>query len=130
MLRLILLMISLWFTPLLAQASSEEAEPVIEYLEMGSKLAINLAEYKKYILVDIKLMVEGEEAIDKIKLNMPALRNALILLYSDLAIADVQTMEQREALRLKSKEEIRITLDKYANSKGFRDIFFTEFFVN
>lgn len=130
MLRLILLMISLWFTPLLAQASSEEAEPVIEYLEMGPKLAINLAEYKKYILVDIKLMVEGEEAIDKIKLNMPALRNALILLYSDLAIADVQTMEQREALRLKSKEEIRITLDKYANSKGFRDIFFTEFFVN
>lgn len=132
MLRLGLLLVSLWCTPFLANANSGESEEssAIEYLEMAPKLAVNLAEYKKYMLIDIKLMVEGKEAADKIKNNMPALRNALILLYSDLAQADVQTMEQREALRIKSKDEIRITLDKFANSDGFRDIFFTEFFVN
>lgn len=134
MLRLGLLLISLWFMPFLAHANGGGEEsgdgPAIEYLEMTPKLVINLNEYKKYMLMNIKLMVEGAEAIEKVKKNMPALRNALIMLYSDLTQADVQTMEQREALRIKSKDEIRITLDKFANSDGFRDIFFTEFFVN
>lgn len=134
MLRLGLLLISLWFMPFLAHANGGGGDsgdgPAIEYLEMTPKLVINLNEYKKYMLMNIKLMVEGAEAIEKVKKNMPALRNALIMLYSDLTQADVQTMEQREALRIKSKDEIRITLDKFANSDGFRDIFFTEFFVN
>lgn len=128
--RIVMLLISLWFVPVLAVASSDEEGPTIEYVEMDPKLVVNLTEYKKYMLLSIKLLVEGTEQVEKVKKNMPALRNALIMLYSDLAVADVQTMEQREALRLKSKDEIRITLDKFANSDGFRDIFFTEFFVN
>ena len=61
---------------------------------------------------------------------MPAIKNALIMLYSGFSIADLQTMEQREALRVKTKDEIRNVLEKYANSDGFRDVFFTEFLLN
>jgi flagellar FliL protein len=39
-------------------------------------------------------------------------------------------MEQREALRLKTKELITQELTKIQNSDGFRDVFFSEFLVN
>jgi flagellar protein FliL len=137
--RIVIMLISLWLVPFFAWANSgseekpEEAAssgPVIEYLPMKPKFTINLVEPRKYLLVNVQLMVEGSEAIEKINKNMPALRNALIMLYSGLSLADLQTVEQREALRLKTKDEIRTTLDKFANSDGFRDIFFTEFFIN
>jgi flagellar protein FliL len=137
--RILLLLISLWMVPVLTWANSggeakkegeEAAGPTMEYLEVKPKFTVNLLEPRKYLLVNVQLMVEGAEAIEKVAKNLPVIRNALIMLYSGLSVADVQTMEQREALRLKSKEEIRAALDKLSNSDGFRDIFFTEFFVN
>jgi flagellar FliL protein len=133
------MLISLWLVPVFAWANSggeEKADdaaasgPVTEYLPMKPKFTINLVEPRKYLLVNVQLMVEGSESIEKINKNMPALRNALIMLYSGLSLADLQTVEQREALRIKTKDEIRTTLDKFANSDGFRDVFFSEFFIN
>lgn len=141
--RILLVLMCLWFLPVLTWANSggeekkEGAEgegassgPTMEYLEMKPKFTVNLTEPRKYLLVNVQLMVEGEEAIEKVKKNFPALRNSLIMLYSGLSVADLQTMDQREALRTKTKEQIRATLDKFANSDGFRDVYFSEFFVN
>jgi flagellar protein FliL len=134
--HIFILLVSLWFMPVLSWANSggeaaDESEgPVTEYIEMKPKFTVNLMEPRKYIMVNVQLMVEGAANVEKVKKHMPALRNTLIMLYSGLAMADVQTVDQREALRLKTKEEIRSALEKYANSDGFRDVFFTEFFVN
>lgn len=138
--RIFLLLMSLWFVPAFAWANSggeekhegasEESGPAMEYLELKPKFTVNLMEARKFLLVNVQLMIEGAEAIDAAKKNIPALRNALILLYSGLSIADLQTMEQREALRIKTKEEIKTTLEKFASSNGFKDVFFTEFYVN
>ena len=112
------------------EAADESEGPVTEYVEMKPKFTVNLLEPRKYIMVNIQLLVEGAANVEKVKKHMPALRNTLIMLYSGLGIADVQSIEQREGLRTKTKDEIRAALDKYANSDGFRDVFFTEFFVN
>lgn len=134
--RILLLIMLLLINPLMlyasegGEAADESDGPVIEYVEMKPKFTVNLLEARKYIMVNVQMMVEGAANVEKIKKHMPALRNAMIMLYSGLSIADVQTVEQREALRLKTKEEIRGTLEKYANPDGFRDVFFTEFFVN
>ncbi|NOT86199.1 MAG: flagellar basal body-associated FliL family protein [Methylococcaceae bacterium] len=130
--RILLVLISLWFVPVFAVAANENqgSDAAMEYLEMQPKLTINLAEPKKYLLINVQLMVEGAEAIELVKKNIPALRNALIMLYSGLSVTELQTMEQHEALRIKSKEEIRMTLERFAASEGFKDVFFTEFFVN
>lgn len=120
--------------PLLTWANEGGGEssggPAIEYIEMKPKFTVNLVEPKKYLMANVQIMVEGEKEIEKVKKNMPAIKNALIMLYSGFSIADLQTMEQREALRVKTKDEIRNVLDKYANSDGFRDVFFTEFLLN
>lgn len=133
MLRTLFLLIGMYCFPVMTWANEggEKSEgPAIEYIEMKPKFTVNLVEPKKYLMANVQLMVEGDKEIEKVKKNMPAIKNALIMLYSGFSIADLQTMEQREALRVKTKDEIRNVLDKYANSDGFRDVFFTEFLLN
>jgi len=108
----------------------EAAEPVVEYLEMKPKFTVNLAEPKKYLRVDVQLMVEGDKAIEKVKKHFPAIRHGLIMLFSGKAAANLQTMEQRETLREDALKVVEDTLEKHAKNKdGLRDLFFTEFLV-
>ncbi len=132
--RKVIFLVALLLTPLISyansEAKSEEAGPVIEYLEMTPKFTVNLAEPKKYLLVNVQLLVEGAEHLEKVKKHMPRLRHEMIMMLSGMHVADLQTMEQREALRLKTKELITQELTKIQNSDGFRDVFFSEFLVN
>jgi flagellar FliL protein len=106
------------------------AEPSIEYLEMSPKFTVNLDKPKKYLMVNVQLMVEGENYVKKVKKHLPVLRHELIMLYSGRSADELQTMEQREALRQETKKVITKVLDEHSNSDGFRDVFFTEFLVN
>jgi len=121
--------------PLLVFASEgekkadESAGPAIEYLEMKPKFTVNLAEPKKYLLVNIQLLVEGAGAVEKIKKQMPALRHEMIMLLSGMHVADLQTMEQREALREKTKQVLTDALSKSQSSDGFKDVYFSEFLI-
>lgn len=108
----------------------ESGEPLIEYIEMKPKFTVNLEKPGKYLVVSVQLMVEGEKFIERIKMHLPALRHELIMLYSGRSSVDLQTMEQREELRVESKKSIIKALDKHSNSDGFRDLFFTELLVN
>ncbi len=134
--RKLILLISLLLLPLLAVANSEEkkpdesAGPVIEYVEFKPKLTVNLAEPKKYLLLNLQMLVEGAEHVEKVKKLMPALRHEMIMMLSGMHVADLQTMEQREALRVKVKATLTELLTKLKNSDGFRDVFFSEFLVN
>lgn len=132
----LILILALLMLPMAGFANSggekadESAGPVIEYVPMAPKFTVNLAEPKKYLMIDIQLLVEGAEHVEKIKKHMPVLRHEMIMLLSGMHVADLQTMEQREALRLKTKQLITDLLVKIQNSDGFRDVFFSEFLVN
>lgn len=131
--RVVVLLLALTiFTGLTHAGGEEQPEkiPDMAYLEMKPKFTVNLAERRKYMMVNVQLLIEGDKYIEKVKKHMPLLRHELIMLYSGMSVDDLQTMEQREALRLKTKRAITDALDKYENSDGFRDVFFTEFLVN
>lgn len=129
--RILILCLSFLLVFNTAHAGEDDvAEPVIEYLEMTPKFTVNLDQPKKYLVVNVQLMVEGEKYIAKIKKHLPALRHELIMLYSGRPSTELQTMEQREALRAETKKAITKALEKHSNSDGFRDVFFTEFLVN
>lgn len=129
--RFLILLLSFFLISNFVYAEDEESEkPTLEYLEMSPKFTVNLDKPKKYLAVNVQLMIEGAEALEKIKKHLPALRHELIMIYSGRAANELQTMEQREALRQETKDVITKALDKYADSDGFRDVFFTEFLVN
>ncbi|GAB4253854.1 MAG: hypothetical protein Kow0065_00260 [Methylomicrobium sp.] len=130
--RIVYLLICWLFIAVSAWAEDEEApqKPVIEYLEMAPKFTVNLDGPRKYLMINVQLMVEGQDHLEKIKKHLPALRHELIMLFSGRKSADLGTMEQRESLRQESIDAVRKTLEKYADSDGFRDLFFTEFLVH
>ncbi|MCK5121088.1 MAG: flagellar basal body-associated FliL family protein [Methylococcales bacterium] len=130
--RILILFLSFFLISNFVYAGDDEevsTELVIEYLEMKPKFTVNLDKPKKYLMINVQLLVEGAESIEKIKKHLPALRHELIMIYSGRSAASLQTMEQREALRQESKEAITKALDKHSNSDGFRDVFFSEFLV-
>jgi flagellar FliL protein len=131
--RLIVLLLSILLMPsfvLANEEKTESAESGMEYLEITPKFTVNLAEPRKYLLVNVQLLMEGPEAIEKTKKNLPALKHELIMLFSGRSAESLQTVEQREALRQETLLAVRKVLDKYENSEGFRDVFFTEFLIN
>ena len=130
-------------------AKETESESGAKYIETVPKFTVNLAEPKKILLINVTLLVEGAGAIATVKKHMPALRHELIMLYSGRPSEELQTMEQREALRQETTTVIRETLQKMEGAKGhgesaekdhakqkteptegFKEAYFTEFLVD
>ncbi|MDD4905103.1 MAG: flagellar basal body-associated FliL family protein [Methylobacter tundripaludum] len=132
-------------------AKESEAEAGVKYVEMTPKFTVNLAEPKKFLLINVQLLVEGAGTIAAVKKHMPALRHELIMLYSGRSSEALQTMEQREALRQETTAVIRKTLEKMkegdkghgapaeeehseegkaGHEEGFKEAYFTEFLVD
>jgi flagellar FliL protein len=139
------LILSLLFVSVVAVANegAKESETGVKYMEMTPKFTVNLAEPKKYLLINVQLLVEGAGAIEAVKKHMPALRHELIMLYSGRPSDSLQTMEQREALRQETTKIIRETLEKMeddkghsskkskaAHEEGFKEAYFTEFLID
>ncbi|MGZ5056671.1 MAG: flagellar basal body-associated FliL family protein, partial [Methylobacter sp.] len=117
--RLLVVILSLLFMSTAVaneEAKESEAEAGVKYLEMTPKFTVNLAEPKKFLLINVQLLVEGADTIAVVKKHMPALRHELVMLYSGRPSEGLQTMEQREALRQETTDVIRKTLAKVAES--------------
>lgn len=126
------------------------------YVEITPKFVVNLIEPKKYLSINVQLLIEGVPISAAIRKHMPVLKHELIMLFSDRSIDNLQTMEQREALRQETIEVIHKTIDKaegmeepenvpvaatdahkktkakdysHLPSAGFKDVFFTEFLI-
>ncbi|HEY8037069.1 MAG TPA: flagellar basal body-associated FliL family protein [Methylobacter sp.] len=147
--RLLIVVLSLMFMSVAVaneETKESEAEAGVKYIEMTPKFTVNLAEPKKFLLIDVQLLVEGAGAIEAVKKHMPALRHELIMLYSGRPSAELQTMEQREALRKETTAVIHQTLEKMEGGKGhhasghsedkaeheegFKEAYFTEFLID
>jgi len=133
-------------------AKEAEAEAGAKYVEMTPKFTVNLAEPKKFLLINVQLLVDGSDTIAAVNKHMPALRHELIMLYSGRPSEELQTMEQREALRQETTAVIRKTLEKMeggdkghgasaekehseeegkaGHEEGFKEAYFTEFLVD
>lgn len=117
-------------TPLGAGEEEEEKpSPSIEYLPLQPKLIVNLAGRRHYLRVDVQLMIKGKEHLERIQKHLPMIRHALIVLLSDLPPEKVAAVGERERLRQEALAEVRRILDRYTDSDGLKDIFFTEFLI-
>lgn len=161
--RLFLLLFSLFLMSNFAFANEGggegEAKGGPSYVEITPKFVVNLLENKKYLSINVQMLIDGAPTEAAIKKHMPAIKHELIMLFSDRSLDSLQTMEQREALRQEMIEAIHKTIDKaegvdpeaegaehapvvdaharkdkkkdysHLPSGGFKDAFFTEFLI-
>ncbi len=127
--RKLVLILSMLFIVGIVQAEDDaEAEPVA-YLPLEPNIMVNLQGRRTYLRAAVQIMVDNAEHAEKIKIHLPAVRHALIMMVSEYSSDQLSSMEQREEFRKKALEEAKTILDKYASSKGLNDLFFTEFLV-
>lgn len=100
----------------------------VEYLPLESVL-VNLEGKRHYLRADIQLLVETKADADKIKAHMPAIRHALIMLFSNRNPVQIAAVEEREKLRQAALEQVILSLEKYGAEQGLQDLFFTDFMV-
>jgi|GEM_PF-221875 len=117
--RLFILLFSLLFMSsfALAEEGGGEGEAKTDangpsYMEITPKFVVNLLEPRKYLSINLQLLIEGAPTAAAIKKHMPALKHELIMLFSDRSMDSLQTMEQREALRQETIDVIHKTIDK------------------
>lgn len=127
-----LMVLLLVLTPAVWAGDDEEGEsavPEIEYLPVQPKLIINLAGRRHYLRADVQLMIKGKDNLERIQKHVPLIRHVLIMHFSNLPVEKVADIAEREKLREEALHKVRKVLDRYSDSDGLKDIFFTEFLV-
>ncbi len=111
------------------EEDEEKSVPEIEYLDVQPKLVVNLAGRHHYLRADVQLMIKGKDNLERIRQHLPMVRHTLLMLFSDLPPDRVADVSEREKLREEALHRIRKVLDRYSDSDGLKDVFFTEFLV-
>lgn len=106
-------------------SKAEQREPV--YMPM-EKFLVNF-DHKggmRYIQTDIQLMAFDARVLEHAERNMPAVRNRLIMLFSDQDFDALRTVQGKESLR----QEVLLAVNDVLKASGpdaVQEVFFTSF---
>lgn len=112
--------------------AEEDAIPVEEldpanYLPLDPALVVNIQDEGKsqYLQASIQLMSRNAEVYEAAKLHAPAIRSALIMLFSTVAYDSLSTVEGKEALQDSARERIDEVLLELAGVEGIDAVYLT-----
>ena len=81
----------------------------------------------RFLKASIEVVVYDQDVIDDLKLHMPAVRDAVLLLFSMQQEEDLMSIEGKEAFRAQILEKIRSTLERLTGSPGVEAVYFSNF---
>lgn len=121
------------------QAKAEEAatkeEPVETrtaiYFEIHPAFVVNIGstERTRFLQIDVVVMGYEQSDIKAFEEHIPAVRNDLLLLFSNQDAEDLLTSDGKTMLREKSLEVVRAAMLKKYGKPAIEDIFFTKLVV-
>ncbi|MEP5765366.1 MAG: flagellar basal body-associated FliL family protein [Halieaceae bacterium] len=93
-----------------AEVVEEETAPI--FVKLDPPLVVNFTHRGnlRYLQTTLEVMHRDQEVVDDISLNMPVIRNNLILVLSDQSFEDLNTKSAKEDLRVKISETIAQTV--------------------
>lgn len=114
-----------------APEAADSAE--VRYVPLQPSFVTNFGEGTSgrlhYIKADVSLRVTGQDAATAARYHLPALRNALVLLFSRQDDASISSGDGRASLRAEALAEIRAILEEREGEPYVEDVLFTNFFV-
>lgn len=78
-----------------------------------------------YLQAKMDFLVRDPKAEEAIRTHTPAIRNALVFLFSSQKYEDLRTEEGKEQLRRRTLEVVRETMKQLAGNVHIEDVFFT-----
>ncbi|BAU57214.1 flagellar biosynthesis protein FliL [Halorhodospira halochloris] len=124
-----------WITPPGMQqydsdpASTEVDYDDAQYVELEPSLTVNFGdgERLRYLEADVQVQTSQDEVVEALERHSAAIRDELIMLFSEQSPEDLNDVEGREELRNRSEEIINGILEKRGVEGRIDDVFFTEF---
>lgn len=112
-----------------ADAAPAKTEAPAQYLELTPAFVVNMAdeESMRFLQVEVQLMARDQKVIDAAKNNMPRIRNALMLLFSQQHAHDIGTRTAKEALQKQALDEVQRALKEENAPSEVDAIYFTSF---
>lgn len=84
---------------------------------------------QQFLQVNMTLKVADEETVERLKINMPQVRNRLLLLLSSKKPAEILTVEGKKKLAAEIVEQARQPFTPHGPKMEVSDVFFTSFVV-
>ena len=124
------LIFALGAPPLYAPAREAAGDPP-RYLKLHPALTVNLAaaEGSRFLRVETQIMSRDEATLQLARQHMPALRHALILLFSEQAPAAVRSIEGKERLRREALQALNGVLERETGETPIEAVYFTSMVV-
>ena len=100
-----------------------------EYLALDPPLVVNFAAggQLRYLQVSVDLMAASKKDLDQARRHEPALRHALIALFSERDYEALLTRAGKEALRQEALQTVQAELQKLAGRPLVADVYFSTF---
>lgn len=118
------------------KSKKKDEHAVVSYVligEAGKPLLVNLADTSEadFLQVEVQILTSNPELEAKAKAHTPALRHALLTLFSQQKSAELKTAQGREQLRQQALAEVRSVLEKQADAdpEDVEDLLFTNFIM-
>lgn len=99
------------------------------YMSFEPALVVNFLSpgRARYLQLGIEILAYDQEVINAVKLHMPAIRNDLIMVFSEKTFEELATREGKE----EAKEEAHAVINRIISERGVAgevdDVFFTSF---
>lgn len=112
-----------------AAAPAATALPQAQYIELAPAFVVNLADPgpARYLQVDVQLVARKSTAAAAVEAQQPAIRNALLMLFSQQTQAQVMDRAGKEALQAAALAEVQRVLETETGDPQIDALLFTSF---
>lgn len=132
--RTLTLMLSLLLlaAPLHAEEGEEVPKKAI-YYPMAPAFVVNVEDGPRthFMQITVQLMTRDPEVIDKVEVNQPPLRHAMIMLLGHQSAETMRSVQGREQVRQEALAEVRRVMKEVAGVKASKieAVYFTDFVI-
>lgn len=112
-----------------APAQSPDRRGPLQYIALTPAFVVNLADEgsPRYLQAEIQVSSRDAQAVKHLETHMPAVRNALLMLFARQTQAELRTAEGREKLQAETLAAINAVLEQEGGTAGVDGVFFTNF---
>ena len=109
-------------------APPQEKPPVFVTLE---SFTVNLQPENgdQYLQVGLVLKVAESATVDAVKLQMPEIRNRILLLLTSKKASEISTVAGKQLLSTQIMNEVRLSVASQKIQQGITSVFFTSFVI-
>ncbi|MHB1239310.1 MAG: flagellar basal body-associated FliL family protein [Gammaproteobacteria bacterium] len=108
-------------------APGPEKKPI--YLPIDPAFVVNFQDHSsmRFLQIGVEVMAREQKVIDAVTLNLPQIRDRLVMLFSSQTYDAISTLQGKEKLRAETLKAVQQVMEKEIGEPGVEAVYFTSF---